>query len=197
MKNRIIENIVKSSLAAIFISFGVAVKFATNNWVGAVLFAFGLFCVCNLNANLFTGKMGYAYKDKNKMFDLIITLIVNGIVGYLCGLAISYMNPNFVEAAVTIVNAWSFSINHFIGSIFCGAVMYCCIELYKRKQPIGIFFGIPLFILSGFQHSIANFITMGVSRSFSPVIFLCIIGNFIGGVLLDMLVNYKTKKEES
>ena len=52
--------------------------------------------------------------------------------------------------------------------------------MYKKGTPLGIIFGVPLFIFCGFQHCIANVITMGVGLAFDWSLILCIIGNFFG-----------------
>jgi formate/nitrite transporter FocA (FNT family) len=59
----------KGILASIFISFGVTVSLTLGNPLGAILFSFGLLCVCGFNANLFTGKAGYLWRtEKLKLF---------------------------------------------------------------------------------------------------------------------------------
>ena len=62
--------------------------------------------------------------------------------------------------------------------------MYIAVLMYRKGTPLGIIFGIPLFIFSGFQHCIANVITMGAARAFDWSLLICIIGNFIGSLLM-------------
>ena len=176
----------KSILASVFISFGVTVSLTLGNPLGAILFSFGLLCVCGFNANLFTGKAGYLWRtEKLKLFQI---LIINLVSGWLMGFLISIANPNLVIEAKNRIVLWTFNFSFFIKSILCGIVMYLAVELYKRKTTLGILFGIPLFILCGFQHCIANIIVLGVAKTFSPTIFLCIIGNTVGSILTDLLV---------
>ena len=65
-----------------------------------------------------------------------------------------------------------------------GVVMYLAVYMYKKGTPLGIIFGIPLFIFCGYQHCIANIITLGVARTFDLSMFICIIGNLVGSLFL-------------
>ena len=61
--------------------------------------------------------------------------------------------------------------------------MYLAVALYRHGTKLGIMFGVPLFIFCGFQHSIANVITLGVAVQFSWTVLLCALGNFIGAIV--------------
>ena len=77
----------------------------------------------------------------------------------------------------------------------CGVIMYLAVKMYKEKTALGIIFGVPLFIFSGFQHSIANIITLGVASTFDWSIILCILGNFIGSLFVWYIsTDYKIEK---
>ena len=175
----------KSALAAILISLGVAVSLTLGNALGAVLFAFGLLSVCVLQANLYTGKAGYWWR--NQFSNLCLVLLINLVVGYAMGFIISIAFPSLVIAAQIKVLSWTFSLSHFIQAVFCGMVMYIAVELYKRKEPFGIFLGIPLFILAGFQHCIANAIVLGVAHTISATLILSIPGNLLGSMIINIL----------
>ena len=202
--NKKIELINKSIGAAILISLGDYVLLKLGNPLGPVLFALGLLGVCYMGLNLFTGKCGFLISDKIKPLDLITILIVNLIAGYLIGLAFSITDPDVFKNAVAKVTTWDISIAFFIKSILCGIIMYIAVFMYRKGTPLGILFGIPLFIFCGFQHCIANIITLGVARTFDLSILICIIGNFIGSLLMwyfskEMIekekTNTKTKKK--
>ena len=175
----------KSSLAAILISFGVGVLLSIGNPIGPFLFAFGLLCVCGFQADLFTGKAGYYWR--NKILILTIILIINLIVGWICGYLVGLSNPALVEIAISKIMTWDWSLNYFIKSLFCGMIMYSCVDLYKKKNSIGILYGVPLFIFCGYQHCIANIIILGVAGTFSHTILLCIAGNLIGSIIMNIL----------
>ena len=122
--------------------------------------------------------------DNNTFSDLMIILVVNLIAGYLIGLVYSTLDADVFKVAVEKALSWNISLTFFIKSVLCGIIMYIAVYMYKKGTPLGIIFGIPLFIFCGFQHCIANIITMGVARLFSWSIFICVIGNFAGSLLM-------------
>ena len=179
-----VELISKSIGAALLIALGDYALLKLGNPIGPVIFSLGLLGVCYMGLNLFTGKCGFLFQDKIKPIDLCLILIFNLIAGYLFGLAFSITDPEVFSNAVTKVGTYAISTAFFIKSILCGVVMYIAVYMYRKGTPLGILFGIPLFIFSGFQHCIANIITMGAARGFSSSIFICIIGNFVGSILM-------------
>lgn len=118
---------------------------------------------------------------------MIEMLIINLLFGYLWGAIIGISDPAVHEAAVVKVASWELSFGFFVKSIACGMIMFIAVDLYKMGTSLGILIGIPMFILSGFQHCIANMITMGAALGFSWTIFVCIIGNWIGSLLIWMV----------
>ncbi len=179
-----IELINKSIAAAILISLGNYALLKLGSPIGPVIFAFGLLGVCYMGLNLFTGKCGFLFQDKIKVFDLVMILIFNLLAGYIIGLLFSITDKEVFQNAVEKVATWDLSVAFFIKSILCGVIMYIAVYMYKKGTPLGIIFGIPLFIFCGFQHCIANIITLGVARTFDLSIFICILGNFIGSIIM-------------
>lgn len=173
----------KSVGAAFLISLGNYALLKLGNPIGPVIFAFGLLGVCYLGQNLFTGKCGFMISDKIKVKDILIILAGNMVAGYLLGLMYAQADSSLVSAAAEKVASWSLSISFFIRSLLCGAIMYLAVKMYKQGTPLGIIFGVPLFIFCGFQHCVANIVTLGVAGTFDFSIFLCIIGNFIGSLV--------------
>ena len=174
----------KSAAAALMIGLGDYVLLKIGNPLGPFLFAFGLLSVCVMGANLFTGKCGFLIEDKIKPWHLFLILLGNLVVGYLCGLAFSVADSSIISVAQEKVASWDFSWSFFIRSILCGVIMYLAVAIYRKGSKLGILFGVPLFILCGFQHCIANIITLGVAQTFSWTIIICILGNFIGSLVI-------------
>lgn len=189
-------NLIKKSIAAsLLISLGNYVLLKIGNPLGPFLFSFGLLGVCYLNLNLFTGKCGFILENKIKVIDILIILIVNLIFGYLFGYLYSYVDKSLVQSALLKVSTYEFSFSFFVKSFMCGVIMYLAVKMYKEKTALGIIFGVPLFIFSGFQHSIANIITLGVASTFDWSIILCILGNFIGSLFVWYIsTDYKIEK---
>lgn len=175
----------KSVLASILIGFGVAVLLFLGNPLGPILFAFGLMGVCYLQADLYTGKAGYYWKDKKA--NLATILILNLAAGYTFGLLLGYSSPQLIPVALEKIASWDFSMAFFIRSMFCGMIMYICVDIFKRGSYIGILYGVPLFIFCGFQHCIANVIVLGVAQSWSWTLILAIIGNLVGSMIINVL----------
>ena len=182
-------SIKKSILASILIGFGVAVLLFLGNPFGPIAFAFGLLSVCYLQADLYTGKAGYYWK--NKRIELAKILLCNLGSGYVFGLLLGCSSPQLIPVAIEKVAVWNFDAPFFLRSIFCGAIMYVCVELFKKGTVFGIFYGVPLFIYCGFQHCIANIIVLGVaswqSFTWSWTLILAIVGNLLGSIIIDIL----------
>ena len=188
-------NLVKKSFAAsLLIGLGNFTLLKLGNPIGPIIFAFGLLGVCYLGLNLFTGKCGFLIEDKLKIKDLLIILIVNLAAGYIVGLLFSIADPSIVEVASSKVSSWEFSLAFFVKSFLCGVIMYLAVKMYKKGTPLGIIFGIPLFIFCGFQHCIANVITLGVASAFSWSLILAILGNFAGSLFASWISVDSKKK---
>ena len=190
------ELINKSIAASLLISLGNYALLKLGEPIGPIIFALGLLGVCYMGLNLFTGKCGFLFQDKIKTTDLLIILIINLIAGYLIGLIFSITDPIIMNNAIAKVKTWELSLSFFLKSVLCGIIMYIAVYMYKKKTPLGIIYGIPLFIFCGFQHCIANIITLGAARTFHPSIFICILGNFLGSLFIWYISkDIKTKKD--
>ena len=169
-------------LAGILIIIGCSVFLACEvNYVGAVMFAVALLCICYKGYSLFTGKVGYlAESCKKQDISIVLTALLGNLIGtFLFGLMVSYALTQTVPVA-------------FIRAIFCGMLMYLAVCLYKEHKTIaGIVFCVPVFILAGFEHSIADMGYFAISGIVSLEAFLfiwvVILGNSLGGVLLPLL----------
>lgn len=190
--------------AGIMIAIGGSVFLSCDSkYVGAVLFSVALLCICYLGYYLFTGKIGYLANDfsKNNILNLSVGLAFNLIVTFLLGILISFAFPNLIEKAYIMCTAkldQTFFIT-FIRAIFCGVLMYTAVEIFKEKKtPLGIIFCIPVFILCGFEHSIADMFYFGVSGIFTTKILTfelaSVLGNTVGGLILPLLSKISTNK---
>ena len=183
--------------AGIMITIGGSVFLACDSrYVGAVLFSVALLCICYLGHYLFTGKIGYLVDDhsgKNIAY-LIVGLLINLAVTFLLGMLIRVALPALGETAETLCTAklnQSF-LNTFIRACFCGVLMFAAVEIFKEKKtPVGIIFCIPVFILSGFEHSIADMFYFGASGIFDAKILsfeaAAVLGNAVGSVVLALV----------
>ncbi len=205
-----LKKILDGISAGILISIGGSVFlacYADNKYIGAIMFSVALLFICLKGYSLFTGKIGYLVDNhtKNDIEVTFLGLLGNAIATCLLGMAIRYALPNLGEVASVICNAKLTQefLQTLIRSIFCGILMYLAVSVYREGKGIaGIFFAVPVFILSGFEHSIANMFYFGASGIFSlkafGYIWLVILGNSIGGMLLPAidLLGRKGKSNE-
>ena len=194
-KKMYIELINKSIAASLLISLGNYALLKLGNPIGPVIFALGLLGGWAMGLNLFTGKCGFLFSDKIRPLNLLIILIVNLISGYIFGLIYSLADADIVTAATEKVATWNLSIAFFIKSVLCGIIMYIAVYMFRKGTNLGIIYGIPLFIFCGFQHCIANIITLGVARTFHWSIIICILGNFIGSLFI-WYISKETEKKQ-
>ena len=180
--------------AGICIALGGSVFLAVDNRLaGAVLFSVALLCICMKGYALFTGKVGFVPEDRSKAaLQLLFAGLLGNLIGtFLCGLVLRFALPAYAETALKLCQA-KLSLAPaavLVRGAFCGILMYLAVSIWKERQsPLGILFCIPVFILSGFEHSIADMFYFAVSGIVSLKAFvflwLVIIGNALGAMLL-------------
>ena len=199
-----LNNIKLSILSGLMIAVGGTIYLSciAKGWTpfGAVLFAAGLYTICVYGFNLYTGKVGYIachFKDVNYIRLVILILVFNLITTYLLGIVCAYAFPAIVEPAKKIYEAKLAAplLRLLITGIFCGLLMFLAVDTWKKGSPFGCFIYIPVFIISGFDHSIANSFYNGVANGFADaftmqnalVVITVVIGNAIGGMLVPMM----------
>ena len=169
---------------------------AGNKLAGAILFAVALICICAKGYSLYTGKVGFmAYNHKGTDFLNLLMCFIGNLVGTVAsGVAIMYAIPAVSAAAKTICEAKlnQSVLEAFIRAVFCGILMYLAVATYREKNTyIGILFCVPVFILSGFEHSIANMYYFAVagmgSLNVIGYVLLIVLGNSFGGLLFPVL----------
>lgn len=182
----------KSILSGILIGIGGTVYLSVENKiVGSILFSIGLLSICYFKIPLYTGKIGYLIKKEVSIYDLSYMLIGNILGAFITGLVIGYSKSNIYEVSLILINN-KHQINYLstlVNSIFCGILMYVAVNIFREnKSIIGILFAIPVFILSGFEHSIAYCFYAGAARNIDLLFLLVtIIGNSLGGFLIPLV----------
>ena len=190
-------NLIKKSIAAsLLISLGNFALLKLGSPIGPVIFAFGLLGICTLGLGLFTGKCGFLFENRLKLSDLLLILAVNLVSGYFFGLLSRAADPSVIEVASAKAAGWDFSFSFFVRAFFCGVIMYVAVKTYQKGTPLGILFGIPLFIFCGFQHCIANVITLGTAAAFSWTLILAVLGNFAGSLAASFLCTEASKRQK-
>lgn len=149
--------------------------------LGAFLFCVGLFTICAFKGNLYTGKVGlipFAYIEDMRgqkdfslkakfQFSLTVLhyLIINLITTFGIGFIVGKYYPNLAAIATEIYlpKMETDLVKIFISAFFCGVLMFIAVLCWDKYNIKGILFCIPTFILSGFDHSIANSFYNGVA----------------------------------
>ena len=201
------KKILSGIAAGILISIGGTVYLSCDiKYVGAILFSVALLCICLKGYSLFTGKIGFIPEkhDKEAFSVLLLGLLGNVIATTVCGFVLREVLPSIGEKAETICLSKldQTVLSALVRAIFCGILMYLAVSIYRdhNHNIVGIVFCIPVFILCGFEHSIADMFYFAASGIISfkafLYIWLIIIGNAIGGMLLPVLTGAMSKKEK-
>ena len=169
--------------------------------LGAFLFGFGLLTILCNNFKLFTGAVGYLASQGRNTFAYLFTLLLiwgGNLVGcFAVGSAVRMSRvaemSGIVAKAVnlcTIKSADSLT-SLLILAFFCGILMYLAVDTFKRDLPpvirmTNVFLFVMVFIISGFEHCIANMYYYSVAGMWSwgnlGVILWMTLGNALGGM---------------
>lgn len=189
-------------LAGIMISIGGIVYLSAENKItGAFLFSFGLFTIIRSGFALYTGKVGYIPENKLKYIPEVFVTFIGNMVGTgLISILIRFTRiwdkiHTSAENAMSAKISDSFQSNFILG-IFCGLLMYLAVENGKKclnKSDVSFVFGtsvpVMIFILSGFNHSIADcFYYFSAEPDLYGFLYILTVagGNAVGGMLIPL-----------
>lgn len=184
---------------------GIAYLSVENRIVGAFLFAIGLFTICTFRLHLFTGKVSHiGCKDGLSIPSIFMVWLGNLIGAFtVAGMAqLTRIGETISQRAAALCQtklADSMG-SLFVLGMFCNAMIYIAVELFAGvDDPAGkylaIAFGVMVFVLSGFEHSVADMFYFAAGRYIlEPRAWLCIgavtLGNACGGVLCNRVRRY-------
>ena len=189
--------------AGLAISIGGTVYLSVDNKIiGSLLFAVGLYAIVLNGLFLYTGKVGYlvVQSDKIEYLGLLAITWLGNLAGTWIG-AVAVLNTriqgireNAVGICETKLADGPLSI--FLLAIFCGILMYIAVDGFKEKEnPLILFFCVSVFILSGFEHCIANMFYFSIAGAWSlkTIVYLIImtVGNSLGGMVIPSLKKWK------
>ena len=172
-----------SFFSGLLIGLGAFGFLALGGIPGAVIFAFGLICVVLFGVPLYTGKAGVT----NNIPELALIWLFNILGCALIGLLVLSLGGVPAERAVEVVagrfaqGPW----RSFLRAVGCGLIIDIAVCLYREKGNIlPVLFGVPLFILCGFYHSIADVVYLVAAGEWSVSILwyypLIVLGNYVG-----------------
>lgn len=198
---RFIDLFLRAVLTGFAIGLGGAVNLSCDNkYVGAFLFGTGLFVILFFGFSLFTGKVGYAVENPpSYLIDLAVIWVGNllgtALTGWLIlGTRISAIGER--AAGMCEAKLGDSAVSILILAFFCGMLMFIAADGYKTiKNPVGqvlvIFLPVMVFILSGFEHCIANMFYFTVGSAWSPKalgwLLLMSLGNALGGIFIPLV----------
>ena len=171
----------------------------------SALFSVGLILVCVLGLQLYTGKIGVVFDDREKMVEnainLPIMLVGNAIGAFALGILCHFIFkgiPTVADKIVAISVGKTSSEMVLLEGIFCGALVYIAVYLFKNLQNyamkiIGIVTAVTLFVYCGFQHCIANMFYFGMAFNWNIDmlwnLLIVILTNSVGALLVRCLVH--------
>ena len=178
-KNKWLSFLADGMLSGLMIGIGCVVSMSCENrYLGAFLFSLGLFCIVQFQYGLYTGKVGYIFdRDKAYLGETFFTFLAN---------AIGALDDSLLSS--------------FVLAFFCGVLMFSAVEGSRRCNEKKNFIGgvfivvmpIMVFILSGFNHCVADVFYYFMAGCPNPLRALCyfpaaILGNLCGGVCIPLL----------
>lgn len=215
------KRLLMSIMAGIYIALGAQGFMVSyeSAFLRAAVFPVGLMLIVIVGGELFTGNclMTFALVQKKITYkDYLKTMIqvwIGNFIGALIVISLLYFggvynNPKLAETIVKIANAkisLSFSQAFFKG-ILCNilvslGVWFAAAAKDTTGKLLGCWFPVMLFVLSGYEHCVANMFYLPLGAIFDQSITLSQIflnnllpvtlGNFIGGGILIPLVYNK------
>lgn len=181
--NNDFNTFIRSILAGICIGLGGAIFIKLGGVIGACMFAFGLLTIVNFKLPLYTGTAGFIQLNKFEEYKKMFIILFGNIIGCIL---LSYMNIKEIDGTTIIQSRIDTSyLQCLLKAIGCGLIMTLIVKGGRDKNLLLILFGIPLFILLGFYHSIADAFYMMVSpielrNLFFGRYWTIVLGNFIG-----------------
>ncbi|WP_323089632.1 formate/nitrite transporter family protein [Allobaculum sp. JKK-2023] len=152
---------------------------AEKPW-GALLFGFALCFVCLFELDLFTGKIGW-FGAKDLPY---LKILLGNAIGVVIVCLLLRWNMGVQEEAATLVAAkvalpWYLAL---INGAFCGVLMFLAVYSWSKGLRAGCFLCVTVFILCGFEHSIADLAYMAYANVWTWNLAWILVGNWVGAV---------------
>lgn len=207
------QKVINGILAGILISLGGAVYLACYNpeiaymrYVGAFFFSLALVCICMRGYALYTGKIGLLIEKHTKedVSVLLLCLLGNLLGTVAFGYLVACIFPEMQETALKLCTS-KLNQGYLFGllrGVLCGILVFLAVDIYRNnnKSNIGTLLCIPAFILSGYEHSIADMFYFAASGIASwqafGYIMIIVLGNSIGGLLIPALQLIRPKENK-
>ena len=197
------ETFLKAVLSGIVLGISGAVYLSVESQpLGALLFSFGLLLIVSKGYYLYTGKVGYLFPYQKGYGSMLFISLMGNLVGSgLIGLLFRFSAPDEIvqkSYLLSISKLDQMWYHTFILAILCGMMVYIAVQSYKALELsalrlIIVIMCVVIFILAGFEHSIANSVYLFVGNvwTIKSIFYLSlwIIGNGIGSIVLRWIEN--------
>ena len=175
---------------------GIVYLSCENRYLGAFLCGTGLFVILSFGFNLFTGKVGYAVENKPSYISSLLVIWLGNFAGTALS-AFLVLNTRICCIAdkasdMCDTKLADSPLSIFILAAFCGLLMFIAADGYKTitngaGKILAVFLPVVVFILSGFEHCVANMFYFTLAKAWSGKAFVWLIimtlGNSVGGIL--------------
>lgn len=187
-------------MSGIMIGFGgVVFLMCENRVVGSVLFSFGLLTIVCQGFALYTGRVGYF--RQYGWAQMAATLAGNFVGTFIMAKLFALTRLPIGEAVQGIVatKLADSTLSVFVLAVGCGAMMYLAVDNYRKsKSWLFVIMPIVIFILSGFEHSIANMFYLSLAGAWGweaiRITIIAILGNALGSWMVNA-TNFLLKEE--
>ena len=163
-----------------------------------MLFSFGLLTIVVQGFFLYTGKVGFI-KKWTELFDMLIVLAGNYAGTFLTALIARAAKLPIDSADMVRAKLDNGIMSIFLLSVFCGVMMYLAIDNYnKSKNFVFVIAPVMIFILSHFEHSVANMFYFHLAASYDITtlgyIVIMAAGNGVGAKIFDVGCHFARKE---
>lgn len=162
---------------------------ATQNIVGSVLFAFALLGVVHYKLKLYTGTAGFIAPKEG---GYLLQVLFGNILGCLAVALLARASAMPLQDAAQAFLTARLELGPLRGgllSIGCGFIMTTAVTFARKGSYLPLLFGVPLFIVCGFPHCVADaFYYLTAPLEFWQAnlggillfYFAIVLGNFVG-----------------
>ena len=215
MFKKSIKTLLDAFYAGVFIGIAGTVYLSCADPVtGAFLFGFGLLTIVCFSLKLYTGAIGYlAEQGKNffrYLYELLLIWLGNlagcAAVGYAVRATRVFSGMEAKVQNIVNIKMADSPASLLILSIFCGILMFTAVDAFRNDKlppvcrPVMVFLCVMVFILSGFEHCIANMYYFSAADLWNTqtllLTLLMTLGNSIGGNAFAALVKLSPRLVE-
>ncbi len=169
---------------------GIVYLSLDNRVIGSLLFSFGLSTIVVQGFYLFTGKIGFV-KEWKELPDMLIVILGNFAGTYIAAILAGAASLDIDSSQLVQKKLDNNLMNIFLLSVFCGVMMFLAIDNYnKSKNIVFVIAPVMIFILSGFEHSVANMFYFHLAHAYSLksliYILTMLVGNAIGSKVFSL-----------